>query len=396
MNRLFLAACFCVAWAVTCWAQTALRPDQISPTTPDITWAPGGTGYQFGSTVPWRTDSGTGSPTPLTFTSNDRTRVVELTAAGPIAAQLPDATGAFGPGFGFVIQVGSGTLTLSRCPTTSGCAGTTTINGQASIQVGAYQAVGLSSRGNNWYATFSLPQPATQTGTTRLLDSMAWQPVGAAASASWNPSDMDSSIGLTTVTTFNDTATKTGTANTYRSVRATAPSYDFGSAHKVVATFAIVAASDAGAGQLVGVNGTLTGTCPGAGCVSNGSHIGAGTPSWAAEGAGAGDFQNNVSSTTGCSTASRLNFITGSTVWLAIDFSSGKVWCSANCTTWYISGTPASGTGQAATLTSGTYFLAWTGHFGASVTDVVRLNASPNLIGCGASFDSSWHTWNAG
>jgi hypothetical protein len=174
MKRLALAFC-CVLWAVTCYAQTALRPDQISPATPDITWAPGGTGYQIGSTIPWRTDS-TATSTPPDFTAADNAKTVELTFAGAITKTLPDATGAgLASGFGFSIQTGSGTLTLNRLSTTSQL-----INGQSSIKVGAYQLVALSSRGGNWYATFSLPQPPAQTGATVLADNMTWQTGGSA------------------------------------------------------------------------------------------------------------------------------------------------------------------------------------------------------------------------
>jgi hypothetical protein len=91
-KRLLLAAFCCVSWAVTCYAQTAIRPDQISPATPDITWAPGGSGYQIGTTIPWRTDSTT-SPT---FVATDNAKTVELTNAGAITATLPDATGGSG------------------------------------------------------------------------------------------------------------------------------------------------------------------------------------------------------------------------------------------------------------------------------------------------------------
>jgi hypothetical protein len=166
-KRLLFAAC-CVLWAVTCWAQTAIRPDQITPATPDITWGPGGAGYQIGSTVPWRTDS----TTAPTFTAADNTKIVELTNAGAITATLPDATGGFTDGVGFTIQVAAGTLTLNR-QTSS------TINGLTTIKLGPYQSVGLVSRSGKWYATLSLPQPATQSGTTVLKDIMSW---GAGAS----------------------------------------------------------------------------------------------------------------------------------------------------------------------------------------------------------------------
>jgi hypothetical protein len=66
-----------------------------------------------------------------------------------------------------VIQVRAGTLTLNR--TTS-----STINGLTSIKIGPYQSVGLASRGSNWYANLSIPQPAVQNGGTTLCDNMIW------------------------------------------------------------------------------------------------------------------------------------------------------------------------------------------------------------------------------
>jgi hypothetical protein len=170
MKKFALVAC-CMLWSVTCWAQTAMRPDQISPATPDITWGQNGTGtgYQIGTIIPWRTDSAT----PPVFSPTDNARIVEVTgcAAGCATATLPDATGSSGAyptGFAFKIQVKTGTLTLNR-------ASASLINGKTAIKVGAYQNVSLVARGTNWYAWLGAPQPAAQTGASKLSDSMAWQ-----------------------------------------------------------------------------------------------------------------------------------------------------------------------------------------------------------------------------
>lgn len=164
--KLLLALC-CVLWAVTCFAQTtALRPDQISPGTPDITWQQVGPGYQIGSTIPWRTESGTTFVTAISAADNAKT--IEVTNVGAVSTALPDVTGTgLTSGFGFTVQTAAGTLTLSGF-------GTQKINGQGSIKIGAYQLVSLASRGGNWYATFSMPQPSAQTGGTILCDTMTW------------------------------------------------------------------------------------------------------------------------------------------------------------------------------------------------------------------------------
>jgi hypothetical protein len=168
MRRIFLAA-LCCLWAVSCYAQTtAIRPDQISPGTPDITWQQGPGGYQIGTTIPWRTDS-TNAPS---FTTADNAKTVELTysGAGTITAAVPAATGGSGAwpdGSGFVIQVRAGTLILNQTTPS-------TINGLTSIKIGPYQSVGLASRGGNWYANLSIPQPPVQTGGTVLCDNMIW------------------------------------------------------------------------------------------------------------------------------------------------------------------------------------------------------------------------------
>ena len=163
MKQSLLAVC-CLLWAVTCYAQTALRPDQISPATPDITWAPGGPGYQIGSTVPWRTSA---SSTP-TFLATDAASVVELTGcAGGCTATLPlTSTTGFGDGFGFSIQVAAGSLTLAATSPQK-------INGKSQITVGSYQLISLLSR-SGWYAELSVPQPSTQTGANVLADNMTW------------------------------------------------------------------------------------------------------------------------------------------------------------------------------------------------------------------------------
>jgi hypothetical protein len=156
-RSLVAAGCLLLGAIGAALSQTALRPDQIcNPTcaTPDITWAPGGAGYQIGSTIIWRTDS---TLTPA-FTSADGAKIVELTnPLATITSTLPDAAlvaNNMGDGFGFTIQVAAGTLTLSRTSPN-------TINGQPSIQIGPWQSAKLSSRTGKWYAQLSGGQAVT-------------------------------------------------------------------------------------------------------------------------------------------------------------------------------------------------------------------------------------------
>jgi hypothetical protein len=175
-NLAVVLALFLASSAVV--AQTAIRPDQICPggacATPDITWGPtttGTPGYTIGSTVAWRTSA---SATPIAITALDLGRVVELIFNGSITQLIPQATGSFGDGAGFTIQVGPGSLTLT--------ATTSTINGipgATGIKVGPYQSIGLMSKNGNWYGVLSVPQPTTQTGTTVLGDQMTWGVGGA-------------------------------------------------------------------------------------------------------------------------------------------------------------------------------------------------------------------------
>jgi hypothetical protein len=183
--RKLAAALLLLLAPVLASAQTAIRPDQISPVTPDITWLPGGTGYQIGSTIPWRQDTTatpaicTAAGVPAGCAASDNTKVVELTFAGAISLTLPAATGSFVDGAGFTIQVGSGTLTLSCAAScTAGANSPNSINGLTFLKVGPYQSVALLSKGGKWYANLSVPPPLTQTGTTVLGDQMTWAPGG--------------------------------------------------------------------------------------------------------------------------------------------------------------------------------------------------------------------------
>lgn len=352
---------------------TAVRPSQIVPGTPNITVnidPTAGNTLQVGTSLAWRTDS---TPSP-SFTSADNATNVELTFNGTITATLPNATGGFGTGAGFTIQVGPGTLNLYQ-PTT-GCP-CSTIGGLTSIQVGPYQSVALASRGNNWYARVTMtPVVAPAVGSTAV----------------WNTSDHDASITLSQTTVANDTAT--GTAGSgFKSARATGPSYATSTNHKVVAEFSVVTASSNVSGSNDGL-GTMLGVNTPA--VPNSGHLAAATPGWGAEGGNGGDYKNGTGPTSGCSVtpSGGVNYKGGATVYLAIDFNSGNVWCSINCTAWQGGGVPDNATSPIATLTTGTYYLAWSGANFNQGPDKVVLISGPTLTSC--SGISTFHTWNAG
>lgn len=162
------------------FGQAALRPDQMVPGTPDISMGLQNNKFVIGTTIPWRTEPGSGSPTPLTFTKADNSKIIELTAAPTITATLPaSTTGAnsdFPNGSGFTIQVGPGILTLNH-------SGSSLINGKTSLIVGPYQSVGLAAKYPNWYATLSVPQPTSQNGASVLADNMTWAIGGVAPPA---------------------------------------------------------------------------------------------------------------------------------------------------------------------------------------------------------------------
>jgi hypothetical protein len=344
-------------------AQTALRPDQIQPGSPDITTGMSGNYFQIGTTIPWRTDSTTtpllcrGSGDPAGCTASDNAMTVELTNSGAITATLPDATGLFSDGAGFTIQVGPGTLTLNR-------QSSSTISGDPSIVVGPYQAVTLASRGANWYAMVSAPITAGAGG----------------GPSAWNTSDKASGVALSTTTVANDTATA-GTVTSWQAVRGTA-SHPCCTGAKWVFTLTVTAVDTGTNGWIGGIGGsTLPLTYPGSASPGYGIQAAA---------SGGADYTNGtpISASPACS---MLNFAAGNVVWLAFDFGTGKAYCSKNCTTWANSGNPDSATGPTVTgLTAATYFPMWGGEFGTIANKAV-LNTKPTLSGCtGLTTFSQW------
>jgi len=194
---------------------------------------------------------------------------------------------------------------------------------------------------------------------------------GAGGQSVWNPSDKNTSVTLSTTTITNDTATQNSAASSFRMVRGT-QSYATGTANKKIFTLGLTAV-DTGAGWLGGVSDagvSLTGY-PGVAAHSFGIQAG---PS------GTDDYQDGI--VTGSTCAGSGTFNTGSTLWIAIDFNTGNIWCSTNCTTWIGGGSPDNGTGPAYTLSSATYFPAWSGFFYFGAADTAVLNTKPIISGC--------------
>jgi hypothetical protein len=108
--------------------------------------------------------------TTYTLLATDRSKLVTLSNASPVAVTVPVATGAsFPAGFITKIQnIGAGTATLT--PTTS------TINGAASFALLQYQSIDLVSDGTNWHAlsgvtVFPVTTPVTNEFATGMNSS---------------------------------------------------------------------------------------------------------------------------------------------------------------------------------------------------------------------------------
>jgi hypothetical protein len=386
MIRRYLLAFCCVLWAVTCYAQTtAIRPDQISPGTPDITWGPGGSGYQIGTTVTWRQVT-TATSTPPDFTSGDIAKIVELTFNGAITKQLPDATSTNGfvDGTGFAIQVGPGTLTLNQQSTAS------KINGATSIKIGSYQQAAMYSKGGNWYAVLSVPQPPAQNGATVLGDQMTWAAGGTGPGTTWNPADKAAAI---TLTGSNKTATNTaGTASVWQGVRAT-PTTKTSSSGKVYfeGTTTVVTL-----GNVSGHNNFIM-LGIGNATASLANYIGPDTNSTGFYiGGAASPVADIVVNGTNNAVAQCNMAVAGGpyTIGIAIDFATSNFWCTLNGTNWNTgSGTPGAGTGGVSFsgLAAGPYLiLGGVGGDGTNANSLSLNTAAPFTYTVPAGF-SAWN-----
>lgn len=192
---------------------------------------------------------------------------------------------------------------------------------------------------------------------------------------SWNPSDKGAQI---TLSGGNLLATQSSSLYNWYTVRSNT-SHTVGTNYKVV--FAItVSAYDNSNGWDSGLADSTTSLSGEVGSSGNsiGSQIG-----------GAGTHASGSVTVNNSCTGGALGV--GVTQYYAVDFNTGKVWCSsANCTSWGTN--PDSGTNPNVTLPSATaFFLAWSGR-DWNASDAGTLNASPSLAGCTGV--STFTTWN--
>jgi len=189
----------------------------------------------------------------------------------------------------------------------------------------------------------------------------------------WNPLDADPAI---TLSGGNLIATQNGAAFTWRAVRATS-SYAVGTNHKVVAGITMSAYDN----NLGWIGGLADST------MNLASFVGASGNSWGWQLTVGAYHSGGVSYSNNCTGAT---LIVGSTLYYAVDFNTGKMWCSSDCTVW--SGSPDGGTSQSGTLPASTaFFVAWSGD-DYTAADAATLNAVPNLAGC--TNVSTFTTWN--
>jgi hypothetical protein len=197
----------------------------------------------------------------------------------------------------------------------------------------------------------------------------------------WNPSDKNANITLSTTTIANDTATTpSGGGSSWYAVRGT-KSYATSTANKVV--FALVTTKLGTAGNGLGwIGGVADGS------VNLSNYIGHSSHSFATESEGGGDYQDGTGPLFVCS--SGINPGQGVTVYYAVNFNNGHLFCSRDCVTWLAGGNPAADTGAPYTLSAATYFPAWAGGLDAG-SDIVQLVTNPSLGGC--SNLSGFTTW---
>jgi hypothetical protein len=196
---------------------------------------------------------------------------------------------------------------------------------------------------------------------------------GSGCGSVWNPSDRNVAITLSTTTCTNDTATQGGASGSWRGVRGT-QSYAVGTANKKV--FTVTDAADSGA------NGDwMAGVADGS--VSLTTYIGATVHALGFQSHVSGaeqDYQDGATSSA-CSPNLVIQASGNNVLWIAVDFNTGNVWCSINCTTWIGSGNPSTGANPAHVLSSATYLPIFAGRDDIVASGAV-LNTKPALGGC--------------
>lgn len=127
-------------------------------------------GTVWSLTVPLNTQSGNSAYTIL---STDAAKTVNRTNTVTQTDPVPQATGSFAAGFGFNYQTATvGNTLTSTTSTINGIAGAT------GIKLGPQQGADFFSDGTNWHAVLSVPQCATQTGTTFIRDDYTCAQIG--------------------------------------------------------------------------------------------------------------------------------------------------------------------------------------------------------------------------
>lgn len=189
----------------------------------------------------------------------------------------------------------------------------------------------------------------------------------AAGGSTWNPADKSANVTLS-----GGNLVATVHTGAFSNVRSTS-SYAEGTNHKVV--FLITTIVNDG-GWFGGVANAATSLTAQLGTTGNSYGF------WI----GQGGFGNNVGTVQGCGGSTTVTF------YVAVDFNTGNLWCSADCTTWIGAG-PSGGAGgdTSAILPAGTYFATW-GGFQQSTGDAGTFNPAPSLGGC--SDLTGFTTWN--
>jgi hypothetical protein len=183
----------------------------VTAATPNIVVNPSpGTGtFTVGSTNAINTQSGTGA---YAIAAGDAAKQIIRTNASGGADTIANATGSFGSGYSTTYTTG-GFAGNTITPTTA------KINNLTALTLGAYQTIDINSDGTNYWAALGVPQPATQTGTTVLLDNFTWQ--GSSGTGNFarvtSPTFVTPTLGAATATTIDKvtiTAPATGSTLT--------------------------------------------------------------------------------------------------------------------------------------------------------------------------------------
>jgi hypothetical protein len=204
------------------------------------------------------------------------------------------------------------------------------------------------------------------------------------AATTWNSSDCDSSFVLSN---GNDTATQGSVANTWRSCRGTTSKLG-GSAGKIIFSVTATSPDPGNSGWMAGVadaSNALT------------TNIG-GTPTDAnslglqpVPGRG---YQGGATIGASCNLDGGT-WGTGSTLWIAIDFNTGHVWCD-NTSAFPSVYSPASGLNWTFTLGTGysgvAFYPGFSGYDSGGSANVGTLNTNPSLTG--ATNISGFCTWD--